>query len=91
MVEIETADHIRWCLKEAAYKSLSSHIRPRWSGFDILTGPHAPPRIRMTDRLILRRDSDLGPAMSDGQVELMASLSNDAGVVVGVVIAMKKG
>ncbi|KAI9638070.1 4'-phosphopantetheinyl transferase superfamily [Dioszegia hungarica] len=77
----------RWCLKEAAYKSLSSHSHPRWTGFDIHTSSYSAPTIRFTDRLLLRS----GATLRREEVEMMASLSNDAGVVVGVVIAMRKG
>lgn len=77
---------LRWCLKEAAYKSLSTHVHPHWTGFQLVSSPHQPPAISMTDRVKWRNSSRL----TAGDVEMMCSLSNDAGVVVGVVVAMTK-
>lgn len=41
----------------------------------------------MTDRAVFRPNA----IIRSEELELMSSLSNDAGVVVGVVIALKKG
>ncbi|KAK8853100.1 holo-[acyl-carrier-protein] synthase [Kwoniella newhampshirensis] len=69
----------RWTLKEASYKSLASHLPtlPTWKSLEVTHLPSGQPILRPTDRTITERYS------------LMGSLSHDAGVVVGVVIAQQ--
>ncbi|WWD19514.1 holo-[acyl-carrier-protein] synthase [Kwoniella shandongensis] len=72
----------RWTLKEASYKSLASHLPghpPTWKSLEITHSPSGQPILRPTDRIVAEKYS------------LMGSLSHDAGVVVGVVIAQRSG
>ena len=81
-------------LKEAAYKSLSLRYLT-WKSFDLRYLPNGAPTIHLIANGL---DSEKGGLGEDGRglaheggVNLMASLSGDAGVLVGVVIALRKG
>ncbi|ADV24110.1 holo-[acyl-carrier protein] synthase [Cryptococcus gattii E566] len=69
----------RWCIKEAAYKSLSPLLPrpPSFKTFELVHSSTGQPRL------------DIITEAKDKYV-LLSSLSHDAGVVVGVVIAMDK-
>jgi len=77
----------RWVLKEAAYKALSAHVPLTWKSLEVDNLPSGQPTIRY-----IPDDTTAGrSAMMVGmEVDLMCTLSHDAGVVVGVVIAQTK-
>jgi phosphopantetheinyl transferase (holo-ACP synthase) len=80
---------IRWVLKEAAYKALSAHIPIglNWKSLDVDNLPSGQPTIRyLPDDTSTGRDAP----MVGMDVDFMCTLSHDAGVVVGVVIAQTK-
>jgi holo-[acyl-carrier protein] synthase len=80
----------RWVLKEAAYKALSAHISTglTWKSLEVDHLPSGQPTIRYSPS-----DTTVGrsPGLVGMEVDLMCTLSHDAGVVVGVVIAQTKG
>ncbi|CAD6588418.1 MAG: hypothetical protein TREMPRED_005054 [Tremellales sp. Tagirdzhanova-0007] len=97
------AEHVRflssrWTLKEAAYKSLSTYqlsTKLTWKSLHLRHLPTGAPILHL-DQKSPSVDNPEGAGQTaagvDGeQVELMASLSGDAGIVVGVVIAVRKG
>ncbi|WVW86015.1 hypothetical protein I302_108053 [Kwoniella bestiolae CBS 10118] len=70
----------RWALKEAAYKSLSPHLPGiTWKDLQITHSPIGSLVLYPTRKEYRER------------FELLGSLSHDAGMVVGVVIAQFKG
>ena len=76
-------------LKEAAYKALSGHISAglNWKSLHVDNLPSGQPTIRYSpDETSFGRDA----SMVGMDVDLMCTLSHDAGVVVGVVIAQTK-
>jgi phosphopantetheinyl transferase (holo-ACP synthase) len=77
----------RWVLKEAAYKALSVHVPLTWKALEVDRLPSGQPTIRYSpdDTTTGRSTSMVGM-----EVDLMCTLSHDAGVVVGVVIAQTK-
>ena len=89
----------RWAIKEAAYKSLSSICSGRliWSSFDLDHRPGGSPQLSLTSNQfpIKHRDPDdpNGPSPSllstPNDITFMPSISHDAGVVVGVVLALR--
>ncbi|TYJ57117.1 hypothetical protein B9479_002218 [Cryptococcus floricola] len=75
----------RWCIKEAAYKSLTPLLPrpPSWKSFHLAHSPSGQPSLDIVQL----------PGLGGGGGErwrLMATLSHDAGVVVGVVVALDK-
>lgn len=78
----------RWCLKEAAYKSLSSHIHPRWTALAMTAPIGSAPTMRLTDAVKWRSRSKA--VFSSQAIKLHCTLSNDAGLAVGVVLAMRE-
>ena len=77
----------RWVLKEAAYKAISAHVPLTWKLIEVDNLPSGQPTIRYSpdDTTTGRRTSMVGM-----EVDLMCTLSHDAGVVVGVVIAQTR-
>jgi holo-[acyl-carrier protein] synthase len=77
----------RWVLKEAAYKALSAHVPLTWKSLEVDNLPSGQPTIRYSpdDTTTGRSTSMVGM-----ELDLMCTLSHDAGVVVGVVIAQTK-
>jgi len=77
----------RWVLKEAAYKAISAHVPLTWKSLEVDKLPSGQPTIRYNPE-----DTTTGrsTAMVGMEVDLMCTLSHDAGVVVGVVIAQTK-
>ncbi|OWZ63521.1 hypothetical protein AYX15_04553 [Cryptococcus neoformans] len=69
----------RWCIKEAAYKSLSP-LLPRPPSFKTFELAHSSTGQPTLDIISEAKD----------RYALLSSLSHDAGVVVGVVIAMDR-
>jgi phosphopantetheinyl transferase (holo-ACP synthase) len=70
-------------LKEAAYKSISFlefDSKITWKSFEVKYERGAP-KIRLKDGMRLKEG---------GTVDLMGSLSHDAGCVVGVCVAIRK-
>lgn len=80
----------RWVLKEAAYKALSAHVPVglTWKSLHVDHLPSGQPTIRF-----IADDTTTGRSatMQGMEVDLMCTISHDAGVVVGVVIAQTKG
>jgi len=77
----------RWVLKEAAYKAISAHVPLNWKSLEVDKLPSGQPTIRYgTDDTTAGRST----SMVGMEVDLMCTLSHDAGVVVGVVIAQTK-
>jgi len=74
----------RWVLKEAAYKAISAHVHLTWKSLEVDKLPSGQPTMRYSadDTTTGRSTSMVGT-----EVDLMCTLSHDAGVVVGVVIA----
>ena len=77
----------RWVLKEAAYKAISAHVPLTWKSLEVDKLPSGQPTIRYNPE-----DTTTGrsTSMVGMEVDLMCTLSHDAGVVVGVVIAQTK-
>lgn len=80
----------RWVLKEAAYKALSPHISTglTWKSLDVDHLPSGQPTIRYAP---VDTTSGRSATLVGMDIDLMCTLSHDAGVVVGVVIAQTKG
>ncbi|WVQ73008.1 hypothetical protein IAR50_002571 [Cryptococcus sp. DSM 104548] len=72
----------RWCIKEAAYKSLSPLLPrpPSWKSFQLVHSPSGQPSLDIVQEQDQMRE----------RWRLMSTLSHDAGVVVGVVLALDK-
>jgi len=84
-------EDVRWTLKEAAYKSLPSYLpaqRLGWKSLDVRYLPNGAPTLHLIKGNAINNDNADG---SDLRVDFMASLSGDAGVLVGVVVALRKG
>ncbi|ODN81497.1 hypothetical protein L202_01919 [Cryptococcus amylolentus CBS 6039] len=84
----------RWCIKEAAYKSLTPLLPrpPSWKSFHLAHSPSGQPSLDIV-QLPGPGLPGLGGGGGGGGGErwrLMATLSHDAGVVVGVVVALDK-
>lgn len=82
----------RWVLKEAAYKSISSRYPVGWKDLHVDHLPSGQPRIRYTPpptppTSIPGPEGDTRFDGMESHLDLMCTLSHDAGVVVGVVIA----
>jgi phosphopantetheinyl transferase (holo-ACP synthase) len=77
----------RWVLKEAAYKAISAHVPLTWKSLEVNNLPSGQPTIRYNTN-----DTTTGrsTSMVGMELDLMCTLSHDAGVVVGVVIAQTK-
>lgn len=77
----------RWVLKEAAYKAISAHVPLTWKSLEVDNLPSGRPIIQYNpdDTTTGRSTSLVGM-----EVDLMCTLSHDAGMVVGVVIAQTK-
>ncbi|WVQ84905.1 hypothetical protein IAT38_007068 [Cryptococcus sp. DSM 104549] len=69
----------RWSIKEAAYKAISPLLSrpPSFKTFELSHSPAGQPRLNIV------------ASEAKGRYSLMTTLSHDAGVVVGVVIAME--
>ncbi|WVO12494.1 holo-[acyl-carrier-protein] synthase [Cryptococcus depauperatus] len=70
----------RWCIKEAAYKSLFGLLpsSPTFKTFQLVHASTGQPRL------------DIVPQEIAANYALMPTLSHDAGVVVGVVVSLDK-
>lgn len=77
----------RWVLKEAAYKALSAHLPLIWKSLTVDHLPSGQPTITFKSDDTTAGRSALMIGM---EVDLMCTISHDAGVVVGVVIAQTK-
>lgn len=85
--------HARWAIKEAAYKALTPSLpllrsmqpdyRLTFHSFDLVHTRGAP----RLDILRMKGGSSEGEQLEG--ISLMSSLSHDAGVVVGVVLAQQ--
>lgn len=79
----------RWVLKEAAYKALSARYAVTWKSLEVDHSPSRQPVVRYIRPNATNSTGGLGVAINTDGIELMCTLSHDAGVVVGVVIAQK--
>ncbi|RSH94045.1 hypothetical protein EHS25_006699 [Saitozyma podzolica] len=85
----------RWAIKEAAYKSLYPHVRTTFRSFDLRKSKGSgQPKLHLIGHTTSKPEQSHGDGDSNidvEEVDLVASLSHDAGVVVGVVIAQRRG
>lgn len=94
---VNTAERVfRWVLKEAAYKSISSRFHVGWKDLQVNHLPSGQPTIKYTpdpktktstSNAMTRTRSSQSDVGMESHIDLMCTLSHDAGVVVGVVIA----
>ena len=78
-----------WVLKEAGYKALAAYhssTKINWKSFDLRYLPSGAPVLYFIQPLGHLKNG----VQTDPGVELISSLSGDAGVLVGVVIAQQK-
>lgn len=83
----------RWAIKEAAYKSLYPYVKTTFRSFDLRKSKGGQPKLHLIGHTTPEKSHGGGDGDSNIDVEavdLVASLSHDAGVVVGVVIAQRR-
>lgn len=80
----------RWTLKEAAYKAVPPHYLARrltWKSLDLRYPPSGGPILQLSEDMLGKNEE----ASTEGGLKFLASLSHDAGIVVGVVVAQQGG
>lgn len=84
---MELKSNFSWVLKEAAYKALPAHHLPQrlsWKSLDLRYLLNGAPTLHLVH-------PDAPGVTVVGGVQFMATISGDAGVVVGVVVASGRG
>lgn len=77
------ADGDRWATKEAGYKALSPYFLTSFHSFDMCKHASGQPNLRLVAPLSIRG------VLKPDDVQLMTTISHDAGVLAAVVVAFK--
>lgn len=77
------ADGFRWAIKEAGYKALSPYFLTSFHSFDMSKHASGQPSLRLVAPL------SITGVLKPEDVQLMTTISHDAGVLAAVVVALR--